>query len=63
MIINVGAFASDEVCKDLCYLAKVRARALDICYSTAGYTELPLEERNKCYDKVRDEIMREEHIK
>ena len=55
-VINVGAFASDEVCSSLVDAARRREAALDKCYAIEGYAALPLEEKNAIYDKMMREV-------
>lgn len=59
MVINVAAFAAEEVKNELVYLAGVRAETLRRCYAMPGYKELPLEDKNNVYDKTKAEVMEE----
>lgn len=55
-VINVGAFVGKDARTALTSAAKVRAAALEKCYSIAGYDALPLDEKNAVYDSIRREI-------
>lgn len=41
---------------------KVRREALKRCYKIPGYVRLTLPEKNKIYDRVRDEVMKEMEV-
>lgn len=52
MVVNVGAFSSDEIREELNRLAKLRAMALDELWSDANTRKLSREERNRKYDEL-----------
>ena len=59
MIISVAHYAKDrEVAKAVLESDSIRNKALDICYAIPGYVDLPLEEKNKIYDKIRSDFMK-----
>lgn len=60
MVINVGYFSENkEIRETLDKYALIRNKTLDICYSIDGYEKLPLKEKNKIYDRIREEVSRE----
>lgn len=59
MIISVAHYAKDrEVTKAVLESDSIRNKALDICYAIPGYVDLPREEKNKIYDKIRSDFMK-----
>ena len=53
MVYNVSAFVDNlEIAEVLNRCATLRNAALDICYDTPGYKEMPLTEKNAVYDSV-----------
>lgn len=53
MVYNVSAFLNNpEIAEVLTRCATLRNAALDICYDTPGYKEMPLKEKNAFYDSV-----------
>ena len=53
MVYNVSAFLNNpEIAEVLTRCATLRNAALDICYQTPGYKELPLKEKNAFYESV-----------
>jgi len=60
MVINVGYFSeNEEIRNELDKYTLIRNRTLDICYSIDGYEKLPLQEKNKIYDRISEKISRE----
>lgn len=57
MVINVGAFTDRAVYETLCDMASVREETLKRCYAIEGYADLPLEEKNRIYDEVKEEVL------
>lgn len=43
----------ETVSEEMIEKTDIRTAALAICHSTAGYADLPLEEKNKVYDAVK----------
>lgn len=59
-VISIAYFAENpEVMAAILQSDEIRRRALEICLAIPGYNELPLEEKNAIYDKVRDKISNE----
>ena len=53
MVYNVSAFVDNpEITEVLNRCATLRNAALDICYDTLGYKEMPLNEKNAFFDSV-----------
>lgn len=53
MVYNVSTFVDNpEIAKVLNRCSTLRNAALDICYDTPGYKEMPLKEKNAFYDSV-----------
>ena len=53
MVYNVSAFVDNpEIAEVLNSCATLRNAALDICYDTPGYKEMPLKEKNAFYESV-----------
>ena len=53
MVYNVSAFVDNpEIAEVLNRCATLRNAALDICYDTHGYKEMPLNEKNAFFDSV-----------
>jgi len=57
MVVNVGAFASEEIKTELCRLARIREQALKLAYAIPGYEEMQREQRNRIYDEIRNSLM------
>ncbi len=56
MIISAAFYAENEdIAKAVLKSDLIRRTALDVCYAIPGYAELPLEEKNRIYDKVRED--------
>jgi hypothetical protein len=54
MILSVADYAeSGEIARAVVSSDQARAKALDTCYAIPGYADLPLEEKNRTYDKIR----------
>ena len=54
VIISVAHYAKDkEVAKAVLESDRIRNKALDRCYAIPGYVDLPLEEKNKIYEKMK----------
>jgi hypothetical protein len=59
-VISVAHFAENpEVMAAVLQSDEIRRRALKICLAIPGYNELPLEEKNAIYGKIRDKIRNE----
>lgn len=58
MVLNVGAFVDGPIGVTLNKLAIVRGEILRRCYDIEGYEDLPLDEKNKIYDRIKQEVMR-----
>ena len=58
MVLNVGAFADEDICVTLNKLASIRDEVLRRCYEIDGYASLPLEEKNRIYDRIKQEVTR-----
>lgn len=58
MVLNVGAFANEDVCVTLNKLANIRDEVLRRCYEIEGYKDLPLDEKSRIYDRIKQEVMR-----
>ena len=53
MVYNVSAFVDNpEIAEVLNRCATLRNAALDICYDTPGYKEMPLNEKNAFFNSV-----------
>lgn len=53
MVYNVSAFVDNpEIAKAMNRCSTLRNAALNICYDTPGYKEMPLNEKNAFYDSV-----------
>jgi hypothetical protein len=52
-VINVAAFTSGKIRKELLTLSEIRDKILDECYSIKGYSELPYAEKLTIYDSIR----------
>lgn len=58
------------MCDNVCFITEnckcvtdtksaiLRSKVLDLCYSIKDYEKLPLEVKNKIYDKIYDKIKR-----
>ena len=58
MIISVAAYVKDEEIRRVVLKSdNIRCRTLEKCYAIPGYAELPPEEKNAVYDKVRNDIV------
>ena len=56
-VISVAHFAKNpEVRAAVLQSDEIRRRTLKICLAIPGYNELPLEEKNAIYGKIRDKI-------
>lgn len=59
-ILNVGAYTGNpEIAHGLAWYANVRSETLHRCYLHNGYEALPREERNKIYDRMRQQVEKE----
>ena len=58
-VVNVAAFASGKIKKELLTLSAIREKILDECYSIKGYSELPCTEKAKIYDTIRSKYIDE----
>lgn len=59
--VNVAAFLRDDTQRAiLCKAAEIRRKVLDACYLIPGYIDLPRDERNAIYDRVRALIEQDE---
>ena len=52
-VINVAAFTSGKIRKELLTLSEIRDKILDECYSIKGYRNLHYTEKAKIYDSIR----------
>lgn len=60
-VINVAYFAETPEIKDTVLLSsRTRHLTLDRCYAIPGYENLPIEEKNRIYDKILKKIKKEE---
>lgn len=59
MVRSVAAFAEEDVRKSVVMSDRIRKETLDRCYSLDGYKNLPREEKNKVYDRVKKEVEKE----
>lgn len=59
--VNVAAFLRGDTERAiLCHAAEIRRKALDACYLIPGYCDLPREERNAIYDRVKTLLIENE---
>lgn len=52
-VVNVAAFASGKIKKELLTLSAIREKILDECYSIKGYSDLHYTEKAKIYDEIK----------
>lgn len=59
-IISVAEYAESETIAAAVRMSDtIRKRTLARCYAIPGYAELPLQEKNAQYDKIKAEVIRE----
>lgn len=62
MVYSVGRYADDPRVRDAVLDSdRVRREALKRCYRVPGYARLPREEKNKIYDRIREEVKEEQN--
>lgn len=60
-VIDVAYFAeTPEIRNAVLFSSKIRHSALMRCHAIPGYENLPTEEKNRIYDKMLEEIKKEE---
>lgn len=59
-VISVAYFADNQrVMEAVLQSDEIRRRTLERCLAIPGYRELSLEEKNKIYDRIREEVCQE----
>ena len=56
-VINVAAFTSGKIRKELLTLSEIRDKILDECCSIKGYRDLHYTEKAKIYDSIRSKYI------
>ena len=58
-VISVAEYADESTRSGILQSDFVRRETLDRCYNMDGYKDLPTAEKNKVYDRIKAEVMKE----